>query len=180
MLLRLVGLCAGSHHAACYILTDAGCLCCRRRRRARYGPCRAEEHHRYCTGLDIGWTTRDEATRAFGQVKDQADREGQIRLASKPLCDYLVLVALEIANRQEMPIQFHTGFGDTDINLLKANPLHLRPLLESEKFRKVRFVLLDARVSLRARTGLSRGHVSPCLYGSLTGDPVYHDRNSCR
>jgi uncharacterized protein len=98
----------------------------------------------YRTGLDIQWTTRDEATRAFGEVKDQADREGQIRLASKPLCDYLVLVALEIANRQEMPIQFHTGFGDTDVNLLKANPLHMRLLLESDKFRRVPFVLLHA------------------------------------
>ncbi len=98
----------------------------------------------YRTGLDIAWTTRDEATRAFGQVKDQADREGHIRLASKPLCDYLVLAALEIANRQEMPIQFHTGFGDTDLNMLKANPFHLRTVLESEKFRKVPFVLLHA------------------------------------
>lgn len=98
----------------------------------------------YRTGLDIEWTTREEATRAFGEVKDQADREGQLRLASKPLCDYLVLVALEIANRQEMPIQFHTGFGDTDVNLIKANPLYMRPLLESNKFRKVPFVLLHA------------------------------------
>ena len=47
----------------------------------------------------LEWTTRDEASRAFGQVKDQADREGSIRLASKPLNDYLVLVALEIGLR---------------------------------------------------------------------------------
>lgn len=98
----------------------------------------------YRTGLDIQWTTREEAARAFGEVKDLADREGHLRLASKPLCDYLVLVALEIANRQELPIQFHTGFGDTDVNLLKANPLHLRPLLESARFRRVPFVLLHA------------------------------------
>ncbi len=98
----------------------------------------------YRTGLDIEMTTRDEATRAFGQVKDQADREGHIRLASKPLCDYLVLAALEVANRQEMPIQFHTGFGDTDLNMLKANPLHMRAVLESDRFRKVPFVLLHA------------------------------------
>jgi predicted TIM-barrel fold metal-dependent hydrolase len=30
------------------------------------------------------------------------------------------------------------------VNLLKANPLYLRPVLESEKFRKVSFVLLHA------------------------------------
>jgi predicted TIM-barrel fold metal-dependent hydrolase len=55
-----------------------------------------------------------------------------------------VLTALEIADRQATPIQFHTGFGDTDVDLLKANPLHLRPLLQSNKFRNVPFVLLHA------------------------------------
>lgn len=98
----------------------------------------------YRTGLDINWTTREEATRAFGVVKDQADRDGAIRLANKPLNDFLVLTALEIANRQAMPIQFHTGFGDTDVDMIKANPLYLRPILQSEKFRSVPFVLLHA------------------------------------
>src|SRR5262245_54613691 len=78
----------------------------------------------YRTGLDNQWRTRDEAANAFVPVKEQAKREGHIRLASKPLNDYLVLLALEIAERQELPIQFHTGFGDTDLDLLKANPLH--------------------------------------------------------
>ena len=98
----------------------------------------------YRTGLDIEWATRDDAVRAFGMVKDQADREGKIRIANKPLNDFLVLTALEIANRQEMPIQFHTGFGDPDVDLLKANPLYMRPLLQSDKFRNVPFVLLHA------------------------------------
>lgn len=98
----------------------------------------------YRTGLDIQWTSREEASRAFGEVKDQAYRQGGIRLANKPLCDYLVLTALEIANRDAMPVQFHTGLGDNDVDMLKANPLHLRPLLESGKFDNVPFVLLHA------------------------------------
>lgn len=98
----------------------------------------------YRTGLDVEWTTRDDAARAFGIVKDQADRAGSIRLANKPLNDFLVLTALEIANRQEMPIQFHTGFGDTDVDMIKANPLYMRPLLQSDRFRSVPFVLLHA------------------------------------
>ncbi len=98
----------------------------------------------YRTGLDIEWTTRDDAARAFGMVKDQADREGKIRLANKPLNDYLVLTALEIANKQELPIQFHTGFGDTDLDMIKANPLYMRAILQSDKFRSVPFVLLHA------------------------------------
>jgi uncharacterized protein len=98
----------------------------------------------YRTGLDIQWTQRGDAALTFQQVKEQADREGKIRLASKTLNDYLVLLALEVANRQELPIQFHTGFGDTDLDLIKANPLYLRPLLQSGQFNKVPFVLLHA------------------------------------
>jgi hypothetical protein len=98
----------------------------------------------YRTGLDIQFVSRDEAMRAFGPIKDQADRDGQIRLANKTLCDYLVVLALEICQKQELPIQFHTGFGDTDVDLLKANPLHMRPLFQSGRFNKVPFVLLHS------------------------------------
>jgi uncharacterized protein len=98
----------------------------------------------YRVGLDIEWTTREDAARAYFQVKDQAIRDGKVRLATKPLNDFLVLTALEIANRQELPIQFHTGFGDTDVDLIKANPLYMRAILQSDKFRCVPFVLLHA------------------------------------
>ncbi|MEP7287084.1 MAG: amidohydrolase family protein [Chloroflexota bacterium] len=98
----------------------------------------------YRTGLDIQLVTRDNALRAFGPVKDRADAEGKLRLADKMLCDYLLLKALEVANWQELPIQFHTGFGDTDVDLLKANPLNMRTVLQSGKFDKVKFVLLHS------------------------------------
>jgi uncharacterized protein len=62
----------------------------------------------------------------------------------KPLNDYLLLRALEVAERHALPTQFHTGFGDADLDLLSANPLLLRPLLESARYRHVPFVLLHA------------------------------------
>ena len=96
----------------------------------------------YRTGLAVGETTRGEAMAAFGPVKERARRGGRVRLADKPLNDYLVHRALEIAERQEMPVQFHTGFGDGDLDLLTANPLHLRPLIE--RYRRVPLVLLHA------------------------------------
>jgi uncharacterized protein len=98
----------------------------------------------YRTGLDIGWVTRSEAASAFAAVKEQATRDGKLRLATKPLNDYLVLRALEVAERDGMPIQFHTGFGDTDLDLIKANPLYMRPLFQSGRFNNVPFVLLHA------------------------------------
>jgi len=98
----------------------------------------------YRTGLAVQPTTAADAGAAFGAVREQARRDGRIRLAVKPLNDYLLLRALESAARQSLPVQFHTGFGDPDVDLLGANPLHLRPLLEKDAYRTVAFVLLHA------------------------------------
>ena len=98
----------------------------------------------YRTGLAIQEWGRAEAESAFQQARARAARDGTVRLADKPLNDTLVLRALEIAERQGMPVQFHTGFGDPDLDLLLANPLHLRPLLQSGRYANVPFVLLHA------------------------------------
>ena len=98
----------------------------------------------YRTGLRVQLTSREDAAAAFGPVKERARRDGRVRLADKPLNDYLLLRALEIAERQAMPVQIHTGFGDADLDLREANPLHLRPLLESGRHTNVPFVLLHA------------------------------------
>jgi hypothetical protein len=84
----------------------------------------------YRSGLAIAPVPADEAAAAFSPLKEKALRDGQVRLASKPLCDYLVVLALEQAAAQELPVQFHTGFGDSDADLRYANPLHLRPVIE--------------------------------------------------
>jgi len=96
----------------------------------------------YRTGLDIREWPHGEVESAFFQVKEQARRTGKIRLASPPINDLLVLRALEIASRQEMPVQFHTGYGDSDVDLRLANPLHFRPWLQSGKFTRVPWVIL--------------------------------------
>jgi hypothetical protein len=98
----------------------------------------------YRTGLAAQPTSRAAAAAAFGPVKERARRDGRVRLAAKPLNDYLLVRALEIAERQAMPVQIHTGFGDADLDLREANPLHLRPLLESGRYANVPFVLLHA------------------------------------
>jgi len=98
----------------------------------------------YRTGLDIREWPRDEVEAAFRPVREQARRQGQIRLASPPINDVLVLHALEIAERQRLPVQFHTGFGDADVDLRQANPLHFRPLLQSGQYSHVPWVILHA------------------------------------
>jgi predicted TIM-barrel fold metal-dependent hydrolase len=98
----------------------------------------------YRTGLAVQPASRDDAVTAFGPVKERARRDGRVRLAAKSLNDYLLLRALEIAERHALPVQIHTGFGDADLDLREANPLHLRPLLESGRYENVPFVLLHA------------------------------------
>ena len=98
----------------------------------------------YRTGLAIRKTDKSEAVETFAIVKERARREGRLRLADKPLNDYLLLRALEVAEKQALPLQFHTGLGDNDLDMLYANPLHMRPLFESSEYKHVPFVLLHA------------------------------------
>jgi predicted TIM-barrel fold metal-dependent hydrolase len=83
-----------------------------------------------------------EARQTFQQLKALAEQRGRLRLTAKPLLDYCVGLTLEEARRLELPIQFHTGFGDPDIDLLTANPALLRPLLADSRYAGVPIVLL--------------------------------------
>ena len=98
----------------------------------------------YRTGLAVREWRREDVLMAFQQARERFLRDGKVRLADKPLNDTLVLTALEVAERQQMPVQFHTGFGDPDVDLLLANPLYLRPLLHGGRYTHVPFVLLHA------------------------------------
>lgn len=96
----------------------------------------------YRTGLQIEDVSRSEAQVAFEDLARDAHSQDKIRLANKPLCDYLVKLALDIARRQELPVQFHTGFGDSDADLRVANPIQLRKIIEG--YPEVPLVLLHA------------------------------------
>lgn len=98
----------------------------------------------YRTGLRVSEPELAEVERAFGELHEQALREGRIRLANKPFLDHCLRVALETAGELGLPVQLHTGFGDTDLDMREVNPLHLRPLLEDARYRRTPFVLLHA------------------------------------
>jgi predicted TIM-barrel fold metal-dependent hydrolase len=95
----------------------------------------------YRTGLDVREWTGEEAEASFHDFQ-QAAGEGSVRLAHKPLLDTLLHVAFTEAARQEVPVQFHVGYGDADTNLLLGNPLHLRAMLERPEYRGMPVVLL--------------------------------------
>ena len=96
----------------------------------------------YRGGLEIVARRREEAAAGYPALRETMHRYGRVRLSERPFLEYLLRIGLEAAAAQELPIQFHTGFGDDDADLRTANPLHLRPLLQDESLRSARFVLL--------------------------------------
>jgi hypothetical protein len=97
----------------------------------------------YRTGLQVESVDRATAAAAFGSVHDAGRRDGSLRIASKPLLDFLVVAAVEESARQEVPIQFHTGLGDPDLDLTKVDPAALR-LIFSDAYRAAPIVLLHS------------------------------------
>jgi predicted TIM-barrel fold metal-dependent hydrolase len=95
----------------------------------------------YRSGLQLEPVDRDTAAWAFVAVHEAAKREGRLRIESKPLLDHLVLIAVEEAARQEVPIQFHTGLGDPDLDLTRVDPAALRPIF-ADRYRAAPIVLL--------------------------------------
>jgi len=95
----------------------------------------------YRTGLDIREWPREEAEAAFQEYRRAAEA-GAMRLVHKPLLDTLLHVAFAEASRQEVPVQFHVGYGDADTDLLLGNPLYLRPVLQRPGYRGMPVVLL--------------------------------------
>ncbi len=110
--------------------------------RERLAACRAEgvcglkSIAAYRSGLAVAEPEPGEARAALARMRSA----GETRLAEKALVDHVVWRALEAARAQELPIQFHTGYGDIDTDLRLGDPLHLRGVLRA--FPDVAVVLL--------------------------------------
>jgi predicted TIM-barrel fold metal-dependent hydrolase len=80
----------------------------------------------YRCGLDIDWSRPSDAEVA-AHARELAARPG------RPRVDSPVLVAFGVheAAARGLPVQVHTGLGDRDLDLDRADPLHLLPLLRT-------------------------------------------------
>jgi predicted TIM-barrel fold metal-dependent hydrolase len=96
----------------------------------------------YRSGLDVGAWSAEDCRASYARAMAAIPPHGRPRLADKPLLDRLVETTLEVARETGRPLQIHTGFGDPDIDLLRANPLLLRPILEDPRWASIRIVLL--------------------------------------
>lgn len=80
----------------------------------------------YRRGLDVGNPDRADARVAFGALKRNWDG----RIDHPTLLDYLVHRACDLAGERDVPVQFHTGFGDPDAHPRFVDPTHLVECIE--------------------------------------------------
>ncbi|KAL6240509.1 hypothetical protein RBB50_012621 [Rhinocladiella similis] len=113
----------------------------------------------YRTGLDIGIESRKNfrphqsltdsvLLQSFHHFLQNAVRDSKYRIEQKEVNDFLVVAVCDVLEKlvdtdgENLPFQFHTGLGDNDINLIKANPAYMQPLIEA--FPQVDFVILHS------------------------------------
>jgi predicted TIM-barrel fold metal-dependent hydrolase len=78
----------------------------------------------------------DELAAALSDVRPGP--EGSYRLAHPVVSGWLAWCAIELG----MPLQFHVGYGDSDVDLAECDPLHLTGFLRATEERGVPVLLL--------------------------------------
>jgi len=96
----------------------------------------------YRSGLGVQRWPDGEAAAAYGRALGRVQGGGPSRLTDKPLLDTLFETTLDVCAETGRPLQVHAGFGDPDIDLLQANPLLLRPILEDPRWSRLTLVVL--------------------------------------
>jgi hypothetical protein len=84
----------------------------------------------YRTGLDLNpeRPSDPEVTAAAGRwLAAQARGSGSPRIADETLQRFLIWCGVDLG----LPVQFHVGYGDSDVDLHRCNPLLLTPLLRA-------------------------------------------------
>jgi hypothetical protein len=85
----------------------------------------------YRTGLDLGpdRPTDTEVSAAVGRwlAAGGGGRAGRPRIADETLQRFLIWCGVDLG----LPVQFHVGYGDSDVDLHRCNPLLLTPLLRA-------------------------------------------------
>lgn len=120
----------------------------------------------YRTGLDLARPSESDVRAAFGRLREAVAARGRVRIAEKAFLDYFLRIALAWCAEHRFPIQFHTGFGDPDVDLRTGNPLQMREVFQDESLRDAPIVLLHAGYPFVQETGYL-ANVYPNVYLDL-------------
>jgi predicted TIM-barrel fold metal-dependent hydrolase len=110
----------------------------------------------YRSGLDVGPPDPAAAEAALALTARRVD--------AKPLLELLLWDALEANAADPLPVQVHVGFGDSDLDLTRARPAQLKPLVERHPH--MPFVLLHCYPFVREAGWMA--HVYPNVYLDLS------------
>lgn len=93
----------------------------------------------YSRSLHFEDVDKDLAEMVFNQIKNNPDKEFPFEEV-KPLSDYMIHRLIDLARRNNKPVQIHTGLQAGDGNYIEnSNPTHLANLFL--KYRDVQFIL---------------------------------------
>ncbi|DAA76886.1 TPA_exp: Extracellular developmental signal biosynthesis protein FluG [Trichophyton benhamiae CBS 112371] len=111
----------------------------------------------YRSGLAVKKPSTKDLLQSFSSCFQSISTDGSSRIHSKPLNDHLVVTVLAILHQYNLttgkskPIQFHTGLGDSDIELSQSDPALLQSIIE--EFEGVDFVLLHSSYPFTRQAG---------------------------
>jgi hypothetical protein len=81
----------------------------------------------YRTGLDLNPERPSDAEVTVAAGRSMAAQTGSPRIADETLQRFLIWCGVDLG----LPVQFHVGYGDSDVDLHRCNPLLLTPLLRA-------------------------------------------------
>lgn len=100
------------------------------------------------SGLRIANVTLKDATDSFDAVKQSyrttKQQSKKFSFESTPTYHYLLHQAFALAHDLKLPVQIQTGFGNSDGDLIEANPLLLRSVFETKRYSGAKFILLHS------------------------------------
>ena len=108
----------------------------------------------YRYGLDVPQQrpSDDEVATRAGAWMAEAATSGRIRIGDPVLLSFLMWSAIDLGK----PLQFHIGYGDSDINLLRANPALLTDFMRATQDSGASIMLLHCYPFQREAAYLSQ------------------------
>ncbi|MBR22153.1 MAG: amidohydrolase [Leifsonia sp.] len=114
----------------------------------------------YRIGLDVPETapTAEQVRHAAGEWLATSERTGSARIEHPVLLAHLVWEAVGLGK----PLQFHVGFGDSDVELYRSDPSRLTRFLDATRTSGTKFMLLHCYPFVREAAALA--HIFPHVY----------------
>jgi uncharacterized protein len=116
----------------------------------------------YRSGLDLPPPDDHEAASAYRRWR----RKGG-RLEAPELVSWFLAEALDVLRTDPRPLQVHTGIGDADLSLHRADPTLLGPLLRDPRNRSIPVVALHCYPFIRQASWLASVHANAFIDLSL-------------